>query len=103
MLLKGKRSHEPSCALPGQQAHRQRCIPTLCQPQHCLPWALLTSLLKTDMTWTGLPGCCPSSGGLAAELVPRSPVGVSSVLGAAVRNTSPSGRVMGEGRLCHTC
>lgn len=40
---------------------------------HRLPWALLTSLLKTDMTWTKLPGCCPlSGGGLAAELEPRS-------------------------------
>lgn len=63
--------------------------------QHCLPWALLTSLFKTDMTWTRLPGCCPSSGRSGCRGSP----GVSSVLGAGVRSTSPTGRV---GELCHT-
>lgn len=56
---------------------------------------------RHDLDWTArvLPLVL---GGLAAELEPRSPPGLSSVLGAAVRSTSPFGRVVGGGRLCHT-
>lgn len=47
-------------------------------------------------------GAVPHLVGLAAELEPSFPQGLSSAPGAAVRNTSHTGRVMADGQLCVT-
>lgn len=127
MLLKGKRSPEPSPGCPpglGTTSTTGSCSAVGCShavpclgsrhtgrgaSPHCASHSTacpgLSSPPSLKQTWPGpdCQGAAPHLGGLAAELEPSSPLGLSSVLGAAVRNTSPSGRVMGEGRLCHSC
>lgn len=88
---------QPSRALPGHRPHLQRCI---CQPWYRLPWALLTSFLESRHDLDRTSSVLPLAWGV--WLQSWSPLGLSSVLGAAVRNTSPTGRVMGDGRLCVT-
>lgn len=123
MPLKAKRSHKPSPGCPsglGTTSTTSSCSAVRCnqavlclgtghthrgasphrQPWHRLPWALLTSFLESRHDLDRTSSVLPLAWGV--WLQSWSPLGLSSVLGAAVRNTSPTGRVMGEGRLCVT-
>lgn len=92
---------QPSCALPGHQAHRQRCIPTL--PATTPPALGSPHLLLREQTRPGQPGCCPLPGGSGCRAGAQVPTGSELCAGSSCQEHQSCWK--GDGRwetLCHT-